>query len=208
VVIANELLDNLPFGIAQWDGRGWSEIRVGLDGDRFVEVPVPLPATPPVGSVPLPDPGACGLAPGARVPVPRGMVAWFRECEQVLRSGRVLLFDYMTDAPALRLRTYRGHERGTDPLDAPGTRDITADVVTAQVRAAAPTFAWREDVTQREWLHAAGIDALAAEGAAAWRDGAHRGDLAALAGRSRVHEAEVLTDPGGLGAHRVVTLSR
>src|SRR5206468_2790586 len=27
VVVANELLDNIPFGIAQWDGAQWSEVR-------------------------------------------------------------------------------------------------------------------------------------------------------------------------------------
>ena len=41
VVIANELLDNLPFGIAQWDGTRWDEVRVAVDGGRFVEILVP-----------------------------------------------------------------------------------------------------------------------------------------------------------------------
>ena len=43
---------------------------------------------------------------------------------------------------------------------------------------------------------------------AAWDAGAARGDLAAIAGRSRANEAAALTDPGGLGAHRVVTLAK
>jgi len=30
VMLANELLDNLPFGIAQWDGARWQEVRVAL----------------------------------------------------------------------------------------------------------------------------------------------------------------------------------
>ncbi len=33
-------------------------------------------------------------------------------------------------------------------------------------------------------------------------------DLAAMAGRSRGVEAAALTDPGGLGAHRVLVLRR
>ena len=41
VVLANELLDNLPFGIAEWDGARWQEVRVAVDGDRFVEMLVP-----------------------------------------------------------------------------------------------------------------------------------------------------------------------
>ena len=45
VVLANELLDNLPFGIAQWDGVRWQEVRVALGptGD-FAEVLVPAEA--------------------------------------------------------------------------------------------------------------------------------------------------------------------
>jgi hypothetical protein len=37
-----------------------------------------------------------------------------------------------------------------------------------------------------------------------WRATAHVGDLAALAARSRVGEADALTDPTGLGAFRVL----
>ena len=41
-----------------------------------------------------------------------------------------------------------------------------------------------------------------------WQAGAARGDLEAIAGRSRGVEAAALTDPGGLGAHRVLVLRR
>jgi hypothetical protein len=64
------------------------------------------------------------------------------------------------------------------------------------------------DTTQAEWLRGLGIDELSADGARRWREGAHRGDLEALAGRSHAHEGDVLTDPSGLGAHRVVVLER
>jgi hypothetical protein len=47
-----------------------------------------------------------------------------------------------------------------------------------------------------------------AEGRATWEAGAAAPDLAALAGRSRGPEAAALTDPGGLGAHTVMTLTR
>ena len=45
-------------------------------------------------------------------------------------------------------------------------------------------------------------------GVRAWDDGAHRGDLAALAGRSRATEARALTDPTGLGAHQVLLFGK
>src|SRR4051812_15061864 len=197
VVLANELLDNLPFGIAEWDGNEWLEVRVGFAGDRFVEI-----------TVPLPDPPTVEVPAGTRVPLARGLRAWFAEVDHVMQHGLVLLIDYMTDEPALRLRTYRGHTVGADALDEPGTRDITADVVVDQLLAAAGPFTVVTDTTQAAWLRDLGIEDLADAGAAAWRAGVHRGDLTALAGRSHVHEAEILTDPGGLGAHRVIVLSR
>jgi SAM-dependent MidA family methyltransferase len=114
----------------------------------------------------------------------------------------------MTDTPELRLRTYRGHERGSDPLQAPGAFDITADVPHAQVLSAAHAFSLVVDKPQADWLRSLGIDDLADAGAQAWRAGAARGDLEALKGRSHAHEAEILTDPSGLGAHRVLVLKR
>jgi SAM-dependent MidA family methyltransferase len=136
------------------------------------------------------------------------MRAWFDDVDALVRRGFVVVIDYMTDTPELRLRTYRGHERGDDPLDAPGTRDITADVIVEQLLHAARGFIVVEQRSQIDWLRDLGIEDLADAGARAWREGAHRGDHVALTGRSHVHEAEVLMDPSGLGAHRVVVLSR
>ncbi len=45
------------------------------------------------------------------------------------------------------------------------------------------------------------------EARAAWH-GRAATDLAAIAARSRVHEAEALLDPAGLGAHRVTILGK
>jgi NADH dehydrogenase [ubiquinone] 1 alpha subcomplex assembly factor 7 len=197
VVIANELLDNLPFGIAQWDGRRWLEVRVGLRApDRFEEVLVPTDV----------DLGYTVPA-GTRVPIPRGMDEWWRACDGVVQHGFVLVIDYATTIAELGsrpwLRTYRAHAIGTGPLDAPGEQDITADVVLEQLDAGAPFPRVRTD-RQADWLHALGIDELVDEGRRTWEAGAERGDVEALAGRSRATEAAALTDPGGLGAHCVV----
>jgi NADH dehydrogenase [ubiquinone] 1 alpha subcomplex assembly factor 7 len=201
VVLANELLDNLPFGIAQYDGVRWLEVRVahrepsGMEAGRFEEVLVPTETGPEYD-----------VAPGTRVPIPRGVDDWWLECEGVVHRGFVLVIDYMTTIAELGsrpwLRTYRSHSAGTDPLDAPGEQDITADVVSEQLDAAAPFPRVRTD-RQREWLRDLGIDDLVAEGRGIWESGADRGDLEALAGRSRVSEAVALTDPDGLGAHQV-----
>jgi SAM-dependent MidA family methyltransferase len=201
VVIANELLDNLPFGIAAFDGERWQEVRVALDGDAFVEVLVPTDVQLHIDHVER----------GTRVPIPHGLTAWLEECARVLRRGTVILIDYVTDEPRDGwLRTYRAHGPGTGALDAPGTQDITADILAPQLERAAQRAGLRvvDRRSQADWLRALGIDELVEEGRRIWDEGAHRGDLAAIAGRSRVHEAAALTDPSGLGAHDVITLAR
>jgi SAM-dependent MidA family methyltransferase len=201
VILANELLDNLPFGIAEWDGARWQEVRISFADDRFDELLVPMKQGAPELSVP----------PGTRVPIPRGIADWLRACDEIVRRGIVVVIDYMAEAAELPdrqwLRTYRTHERGGRPEDAPGTQDITADVVLEQLVAASP-FALASSRTQADWLRDVGIEQMVEEGRRAWDEGAARGDLAAVAGRSRINEAAALTDTAGLGAHRVVEFSR
>ena len=60
------------------------------------------------------------------------------------------------------------------------------------------------DRSQADFLAAHGIGALVDEGRRIWAERAHLGDLEALRGRSRIAEAEALTDPAGLGAFRVL----
>jgi SAM-dependent MidA family methyltransferase len=199
VIIANELLDNLPFGIAERTPRGWSEIRVGHTDDEFTELLVPI------------EEFAFDAPVGTRVPIPIGIGDWLRACDDIVHRGFVVVIDYMVDAADLPhrewLRTYREHGRGSSPTVDPGMQDITADVVREQLFGAAP-FALANDRTQADWLRALEIDALVDDGRRAWREGAATGGLDALAGRSRVNEAAALTDPNGLGAHRVVEFAR
>ena len=60
------------------------------------------------------------------------------------------------------------------------------------------------DRDQATALRAWGLDDLVEEGRRLWAEAAGAPDLAALRARSRVSEAEALTDPGGLGAFRVL----
>src|SRR5205823_2663918 len=103
------------------------------------------------------------------------------------------------------LRTYRGHERGEHPLRHPGTQDITCEVALDQLAGVAEPDAVR---TQAQFLALHGIDALVAEGRDGWSERAHVGDLEAVRARSRVREAEALTDPAGLGRFSVVEWTR
>jgi SAM-dependent MidA family methyltransferase len=214
VVLANELLDNLPFGIAQWDGHRWNEVRVTINDGGFVEVMVPALETDAADLERLARGHA--LAAGTRVPIPRGVEAWLAQCAHALCGGFVVLIDYVIDFDAMTargagwLRTYREHDRGRDALTAPGSQDITADVMREQLvhAARAAGFALVDDVPQWQWLEDLGISELVASGRRSWTDNAARGDLAAIAGRSRMNEAAALTDRSGLGAHRVLTFAR
>jgi SAM-dependent MidA family methyltransferase len=210
VVLANELLDNLPFRVVEWTGARWDEVRVGERAGEFCEVLVPAPGDVAAGAalvrsgVPVP--------PGTRLPVPEGSTAWIERVATVLRRGALVVVDYAASAAELVargsdgwLRTYRAHGWGGPPLADPGEQDVTADVPVEHTLAiAARTGLVLEAHTrQREWLAGLGVDELTAAAAADWRAGAHRGDLEALAARSRVSEAAALTDPAGLGAHHV-----
>jgi SAM-dependent MidA family methyltransferase len=110
--------------------------------------------------------------------------------------------DEMTERPWREwVRTYRGHGRGGDPLDAPGLQDITVDVALDQLTAVREPSRVE---TQADFLRRHGIDALVGDGRRVWAERAHLGDLAAIEGRSRAGERDALCDPSGLGAFRVV----
>lgn len=208
-IVANELLDNLPVRVLERHADGWSELWV-VAGER--------PGTLAESLRPL-DPGdaaaalATELVPdaavGARVPLQERAAAWLAGAlGTVGPAGQVLVFDYAdTTASMVQrgqsgwLRTYSAHGRGTGPLEACGTQDVTVDVALDQLgRVRPPDLA----TTQAAFLVDNGIDALVAEGKRVWAERAHIGDLAAVRARSRVREAEALVDPDGLGAHRVL----
>lgn len=204
VVVANELLDNLPVGLLERRPEGWAEVRVGVGGDGGGFTEVLVPATDADRGL------AARLAPvaeeGSRIPVLRRARRWLRDALGTLSPGRLVVVDYACGTADLAarpwrewLRTYRGHERGASPLVAPGTQDITCEVAVDQL---VPPPA--QDTTQAEFLRAHGLDDLVEEGRRRWLTGAHVGDLDALRARSRVREAEALSDPEGLGAFRVL----
>jgi SAM-dependent MidA family methyltransferase len=187
VVIANELLDNLPCKILERRGSRWVELLV-RDG-AFVggdEWPFDVDA---------PD--------GARVPWHVGAQAWVTRAQ--LTAPRVVVVDYGTRttselAEREWLRTYREHGRGGDPLRDPGTQDITCDIGFDQLGPHKLT-------EQADWLRRHGIDALVDHARATWTERAAIGDLEALKARSRVTEADALLDADGLGGFLVAEWS-
>lgn len=192
VVIANELLDNLPFRLLVFDGV-WRESYVAVQHGRFVEILQPVEDLPP--AVPASAPH------GARVPWQQAAGDWVNEVLDRLRAGSVWVFDYVTPRTAMLaaqpwrdwLRTYRGHERGAHYLSDAGEQDITAQVALDQLPVP------DEVRSQAQFLQRWGIDELVDEGRTAWAAAAASPTVAALAMRSRVREADALLDPAGLG---------
>lgn len=194
VVIANELLDNLPFRLAVFDG-GWREVVVSLGrGSELVETTL------------APDPDWSWLptaAPhGTRLPMQSSASSWVSAAQQLIRQGTVMAFDYCTRSSAELigrpwrewLRTYRNHGRGDHYLRGPGSQDITAQVCIDQLPQ--PSTIEYQDAFLRRF----GIEDLVEAGRRAWAAAAARPDVSALTMRSRVSEAEALLDPSGLGA--------
>lgn len=199
VIIANELLDNLPIRLAVNDG-GWREAYVvRLPDGRLVEqLSAPFDPLYPM----LPTVAALG----ARAPIHDAAGAWVERARALVRTGTVVAIDYCvatTAELAARpwrewLRTYRGHERGDHYLAEPGSQDITSEVAIDQLP--------EPDTVrpQAHWLQLHGISDLVSEGRAYWEAHAAAPDLSAMRMRSRVSEAEALLDPAGLGGFSVI----
>jgi SAM-dependent MidA family methyltransferase len=196
VVLANELLDNLPFRIL----RGEREVRIGLEGGRLVEVLVPAEA----GLLASTDTGRDRIAPV-------GALAFIDSLHRTIERGYALLIDYgglgTTGGP---LHGYRGHGVVEDVLANPGRTDVTAGVDFELIASHARSLGLMAfpTVTQRDALLALGLDRWlrgqlerqhrsmdAGEGTQAVRT---------WSGRSR---ASLLIDLGGLGRLRWMLLA-
>jgi SAM-dependent MidA family methyltransferase len=198
VILANELLDNLPFRLAVYDGE-WREACVATAAaGSFVEVLGELGADRR-DSLPV------TARHGARVPVQDAANEWVTAARSTLREGCVIVIDYASTTAELAerpfrewLRTYRRHDRGEHYLRAPGTQDITSEVALDQLPGGASV------TTQAEWLRTWGIGELVEEGKRIWRERVAMPDVAAVRMRSRVGEAEALLDSAGLGSFAVL----
>jgi SAM-dependent MidA family methyltransferase len=126
-VVANELLDNLPFLLARGGPTGVAEIRIGCDGDRLVEVERPWSRELPAGI-------ELRVPPGRRTAVPIGAFAFLDALAATLRQGSVLLIDYgSVDGPTGGAHGYREQRETSDILSFPGATDVTAGVDFAMV---------------------------------------------------------------------------
>ena len=212
VIVANELLDNLPMALAVKAGHEWAEMWVVTDGDELA-----FERRPARGDVrdwlhryagPVPD--------GGIVEVQLAATAWVSEAISRLDAGSILVIDYGDLADNLghrraegTLRTYRGHHLGPHPLTEPGSTDITADLNFTAILGAAAGDAEVDFVRQDEFLRRWGLDERRAALRAEELDLARAGDaMARLVVRTRLTEADTLLHPRGLGDFRVMVARR
>jgi NADH dehydrogenase [ubiquinone] 1 alpha subcomplex assembly factor 7 len=199
VVLANELLDNLPFRRFRGTEEGTCEVFVDLDGDRFVEHLVPEGAVAP------------DLADGQGWAMPTGALAFVDELgARLARPGAAVLIDYAAaGGPGDPVHGYLDHRPVDDLLADPGSTDITAgvDLDLVSARAEASGLVAFPSVTQRHALTALGFDRwihdeLARQGRLL-DAGAGLEAVRAWSGRSR---ASLLVDPTALGRLRWLLL--
>ncbi|HVR79567.1 MAG TPA: SAM-dependent methyltransferase [Acidimicrobiia bacterium] len=209
VVIANELLDNLPMALAQRAGGQWRERWVGAEDDDLVFVD--SEARPEVVewlesyAGPVPDGGWVEVQLEAR--------RWLADALSRLEAGAILIIDYGDTAENLlsrrqngTLRTYRAHHLGPHPLDEPGQTDITADVNFTALLDIHPNVTLHR---QDEFLTRLGLRERLFELRREELQAARLGDeTARLRLRTLKTEAETLLHPRGLGDFRVFEVEK
>jgi SAM-dependent MidA family methyltransferase len=199
-VIANELLDNLPFHRIRRTDEGVVELFVGVDGEQFGLVEGP--ASEEVARVAPP------LGPGQEGVVSLEALRFLDQTAALLDRGYLWLVDYGWPAPHSALvHGYRGHRVEENVLSEPGTADITAGVdfdALARHATQLGLEVWGP-VTQR--------DALLALGFREWEEDARSSQTASLSEQrgldavrvfSERNRARLLVDPAGPGGFYVI----
>lgn len=211
IIIANELLDNLPVVLLEKTTDDWAEVFVCFEDGKFVGEEL-APASS------LSKKLAAQLAPkaevGQRIPLQNYLSQWLKSAASILRQGKIVVLDYgvlntneLSSRPQAEwLRTYRQHARGKSPYEYIGEQDITCEVALDQLNIIAKDLQLQsqDPLTQSDFLKQWGIDELLAEAHANIPKEQLPTDLKTIELKSRLLEAEALLDPLGLGSHLVM----
>jgi NADH dehydrogenase [ubiquinone] 1 alpha subcomplex assembly factor 7 len=209
IVIANELLDNIPVAIATRQDGEWRERWVGRDGDALVLIDAePRPQVErwcERFGFPCPD--------GGVVEVQLEAGEWLRAAIDHVGEGTLVFIDYGDETENLAprrqdgtLRTYRSHHLGPHPLDEPGETDITVDVNFTAMRAIAEEAGATVEVHRQDgFLAELGLRQVLSDTRREALEAARSGDvMRQMQLKSRANEAETLMHPRGLGDFRVL----
>jgi SAM-dependent MidA family methyltransferase len=130
VHFTNEFVDALPVRLVNWKAGAWREFRVDHARGGFELIPTALDDPTLVANLPsaLPDGYTTEVRPAAD--------NWLTEVAGRLDRGFILIVDYGFPRDRFyapfraqgTLSCYRGHQRDSHPLIAPGSKDITAHV--------------------------------------------------------------------------------
>jgi SAM-dependent MidA family methyltransferase len=198
LVLAHELLDNLPFRRIRRTDAGPVEVLVGLDRGRLVEMEMAF------------DGEAVAIAPGSETVIPEGADAFVDRVARMLRRGYALIVDYGADGSSGGdPHGYRGHRAIDVDIDAPGTADITVGVDFARVsrRAEALGLTAFPTVTQSDALRALGFESWIADELRRQHALLEARDVGAVRVWSDRSRATLLADPAALGRLRWLVLA-
>jgi SAM-dependent MidA family methyltransferase len=203
-LLANEVMDNLPFHRVRRGDRGIVELFVGVEDGRFALVE-DHPSSEEISGL------APNLGPGDEAVVSPAAIDLLDHAARVLRTGYVLLVDYgfTTSEEAGSVHAYREQRLEDDVLSEPGSKDITAGVdfpMLARLSRDRGLAVWGP-VTQR--------DVLLALGFREWDQAAQARQQEAIAARRGIEALRIYSDRtranlligrSGLGAFYVLCL--
>jgi SAM-dependent MidA family methyltransferase len=203
-VLANELIDNLPFHRIRRATDGLVELYVATQDRAFVLVEGPL-SSPDLAQL-TPD-----IPPGTEWVIRPGAAAFVDEASRVLDRGYIWTADYALGDPsqAISVHGYRDHSLDPDVLADPGSKDITTGVDFEELRrhALASGLAVWGPVSQREALLALGFRDLDRRAQARQQEAiAARNGIDAMRIYSNRTRANLLVARGGLGDFKVLCI--
>ncbi len=209
VIIANELLDAMPFHRLGWDAQRqvWFEWGVAWKDGEYLWVRLPQ-AQASLSIAPCVSTELLSILPnGFTTEVCPLAAQWWSDAADILQRGKLLTFDYGLECEEFfaphraqgTLRAYRNHQQSSEVFADPGRQDITAHVNFSVIRKAGETAGLRTEMfaTQAQFL------TRIAE--RFWREPARNGSWTA----SQCRKFKTLIHPQHLGrAFRVLLQSR
>jgi len=213
VVVANELLDNLPTRLVERIGQRWVELKVSATNWTLALDRLPCTSNLSDWCDEMLGPVAEGTLMTAQVGVER----WIRTLLTSFDAVRICIVDYAGTSEELAkrprsdvVRTFHRQRSGFDFLEDPGATDITVDVnvdvVSKVVASAGATVSFTD---QRSFLVRLGAQEVLAELREREYECARAGDvMGQLVARSDATDARALLDPFGFGGFGVFVISK